>query len=121
MTTALTLPESLGPLCRALRLTDAEAAWLVPAVAAKLTELAGYRPYELVSSDCAFIAFALNPQRLISFRCDPSEIARMRCATAARMLRLGRIGDAATLARGDWAKIIARAATGRLYWVKRSA
>lgn len=121
LTTALTLPESLGPLCSAMLLTDVEAAWLIPAVAAKLIELAGYRPYELVSSDCAFIASALNPQRLNAFRCDPSEIARMRCATAARMLRLGRIGDAATLASGDWAKIIARAVTGRLYWVKRGA
>jgi hypothetical protein len=117
----LALPQSLTALCHALRLTPDESAWLVPAVAAKLTELSGYRPYELDPSDCGFIASALIPQKLSVLRCNPAEIARMRCATAARMLRLGRLRDASTLASGDWAKIIARAATGRLYWTKRPA
>lgn len=121
LTAPLVLPASLTALCHALRLTPAESAWLVPAVAAKLIELSGYRPYELDPSDCRFIAAALIPQKLNGLRCDPAEIDRMRCATAARMLRHGRIRDAATLASGDWAMIIARAATGRLYWAKRTA
>lgn len=116
----LILPDSLAPLSQALRLTAPEVAWLLPAVAAKLTELSGYRPYELDPSDCAFIASQLIPQRLISFRCDPAELTRMRSATAARMLRLGRFRDAAKLASHDWPKVIARAATGRLYWIKRN-
>lgn len=117
----LSLPTSLTALRHALGLTPQEAAWLLPAVAAKLTELSGYRPFELDPSDCAFIAAALNPHRLNAFRCDPADIARMRSATAARMLRLGRLRDAATLAAGGWAPVLARAALGRLYWTKRPA
>lgn len=116
----LTLPASLSALRAALRLTAQEYAWLLPAVAAKLTELSGYRPYELDRADCAFIASALLPHKLIAFRCDTGEIARMRAATAARMLRLGRLHDAVTLAGRDWGHVIARAATGRLYWSKRA-
>ncbi len=116
----LTLPSSLTTLRQALRLTAQEHAWLVPAVAAKLTELSGYRPYELDAADCVFIGSALLPHKLIAFRCDATEITRMRAATAARMLRLGRLRDAAILAKGDWGRVIARAATGRLYWSKRT-
>ncbi len=116
----LALPEGLTALRQALRLTPQEGAWLAPAVAAKLAELSGYRPFELDGSDCAFIAASLLPHRLIAFRCDAEDIARMRSATAARMLRLGRLRDAATLASGDWGAVLLRAATGRLYWTKRA-
>lgn len=117
----LSLPASLVSLRTALRLTSQEVAWLAPAVAAKLMELSGYRPYELAPADCAFIAGELVPGRLSAFRCDTADLARMRAATAARILRLGRLRDAATLAGNDWRHVLARAATGRLYWTKRHA
>lgn len=117
----LGFPASLAALGPLLGLSGPESAWLAPAVAAKLVELAGYRPYELAPADCTFIAQALAPLRLAALRCDPADLARMRAATAARLLRAGRLRDAATLAAALWPHVLARAASGRLYWTKRPA
>ncbi len=101
-----------------LRLEPGEAGWLRTAVAGKLMELAGYRPYEITREDCRFMAAALDiPARLPQG--NRRELAKMRAATAARLLRLRRAGDALALAGPAlWPEVAARAATGRMYWKK---
>jgi glycosyltransferase involved in cell wall biosynthesis len=97
----------------------AEKPWLRVATAGKLMELAGYRPYELDESDCAFIADALDagfPGLSAENRAD---LVRMRTATAARLLRGGQLRCAMRLApAGLIPQTLLRAATGRLYWTK---
>ena len=113
---------SLGAMVDAassdLRLNPAEEGWLRTAVAGKLMELAGYRPYEVTSDDCRFMAAALDtPARLPQG--NRRELAKMRAATAARLLRLRRAGDAlALVGPALWPEVAARAATGRMYWTK---
>lgn len=114
------LADSLAGLCDLLYLTAAETDWLLAAVAAKLIELAGYRPYELDPDDCAFVGACLHPYRLRGLSCDAADLGRRRAATAARLLRLGRPRDAATVAGHSWPQGLIRAATGRLYWTKRT-
>lgn len=101
-----------------LVLDSAERAWLRVAVAGKLMELAGYRPYEIAREDCRFITAALHTPASLP-EGNRRELAKMRAATAARLLRLGRAGDAFRLAGPAlWPEVAARAATGRLYWTK---
>lgn len=98
-------------------LSAAEGLWLASATAAKLMELSGYRPYELQPSDCGFIADTLT--RAHQTHPAQLELARMRSASAARLLRRGRVRDAIRLGRFLLPLVLARAATNRLYWAKR--
>src|SRR5699024_8370107 len=85
------------------------ARWLRAASAAKLMELSGYRPYELESSDCRFISEAMADLPSVPVA-NKRDLGRMRAATAARLLRLGRVADALTLATPAlWPEIAARA------------
>ncbi|MDP2084946.1 MAG: hypothetical protein Q8K20_07110, partial [Gemmobacter sp.] len=99
--------------------TGAEFPWLRVAVAAKLMELAGYRPYEVEEPDCAFIAGALERDARNLPAANRADLGRMRAATAARLLRGGQISAALRLApAGLLPQTLLRAATGRLYWTK---
>lgn len=113
------LDVQLDRTVRHLGLDAAEAAWLAQAVAAKMVELAGYRPFELEISDCRFVASALTGRTPAAAAANRSDLRRHRAATAARLLRLGRLPDALALARGLWPEMLARAAANRLYWTKR--
>lgn len=102
-------------------LSDAERQWLELAVAGKLMELAGYRPYELERSDCEFIGRMFGGRGLVS-KSNRRELERMFAATAARMVRLRRWQAATDVAPLRlWPQVGARAATGRLYWNKHLA
>jgi glycosyltransferase involved in cell wall biosynthesis len=99
--------------------TPAELPWLRIATAAKLMELSGYRPFDPDRQDCAFIARALDRDDGRLTAENRSDLARMRAATAARMLRAARVRAALTLAPARLLpQTILRAATGRLYWTK---
>jgi len=101
-----------------LGLDAGERAWLRTAAAGKIMELAGYRPYEITAEDCRFIAAALDTHVPLP-EGNRRDLAKMRAATGARLLRLGRTGDALSLAGPAlWPELVARAATGRLYWTK---
>lgn len=106
-------------LTRVCGLDRDESVWLAQAVAAKMVELAGYRPFELELSDCRFVAKALASARQGAAPSNASDLRRHRAATAARLLRGGRLPDALALARGLWPEMLARAAANRLYWTKR--
>ncbi|MEM6974023.1 MAG: glycosyltransferase family A protein [Pseudomonadota bacterium] len=100
-------------------LNGAETRWMAIATAAKLMELAGYRPAELAPADCRFIGVTLRCGLDDLTPANRRELARMTAATAARLLRLGRPRDAAALADPAlWPQAMLRAATGRLYWTK---
>jgi GT2 family glycosyltransferase len=78
-------------------LDSEERRWLEIAVAAKLLELAAYRPYEIESADCDFIGRAVRQpfdHRTIASR---TNLRRQRAGTAARLARKGRLGDALKL------------------------
>ncbi|MEY4983238.1 MAG: hypothetical protein RIR62_1504 [Pseudomonadota bacterium] len=109
----------LPVLVRRCGLSRAEGAWLATAVAAKLVELAGYRPFELDLSDCRFIARALTAAAPRFAPANASDLRRHRAATAARLLRGGRLSEALALGKSLWPEMLARAAANRLYWTKR--
>lgn len=113
------LDAQIADAARQHGLTQDDLAHLAPSVAAKLMELAGYRPFELEADDCRFIAKSLSalPDGL-TLR-NHMDLKKRRAATAARLLRLGRARDALTLGWGLWPEVIARAASNRLYWHKR--
>lgn len=113
------LAVQVAQLARQMRLDRNETVWLTQAVAAKLVELAGYRPFELDDRDCRYIAAALAGPRAVAEPANASTLRRYRAATAARLFRLGRWPDAIALARGLWPEMLARAAANRLYWTKR--
>jgi len=99
--------------------TADELAWLRVATAAKLMELAGYRPYEIAHSDCDFIARAVDSDAIRLSPENRAEIAKMRAATAARLLRSGLVRSAMILGKTNHLpQTLLRAATGRLYWTK---
>lgn len=116
---AAPLPDQIADTARRHALTAADVARLTASVAAKLMELAGYRPFELEHCDCHFIAasLAVLPDGL-TIR-NHIDLRKRRAATAARLLRLGRARDAVTLGSGLWPEVLARAASNRLYWRKR--
>lgn len=104
-----------------LDLRGDEAVWLRVAMAAKLMELAGYRPYELETEDCHFIADALADVPDLP-EGNREDLARMQAATAARLLRMGRLTDARAVApRTLWPQALVRAVTNRTYWKKHLA
>lgn len=102
-----------------LALDPGERRWLAAAAAAKLMEFAGYRPFELAPEDCAFIGRALAaPPELPPG--NLRELGKMRAASAARLLRAGRGGDATRLAGLRlWPQVAVRAGLNRLYWQKK--
>lgn len=97
---------------------DAERLWFGRAVAAKMLELTGYRPVEPDAGDLQFIACHLADLTGIG-HANQRELRKMIAATAARMIRLGRVEDARRLAFWQlWPEVLARAATRRLFWEK---
>jgi glycosyltransferase involved in cell wall biosynthesis len=99
--------------------TPGEMPWLRAAAAGKLMELAGYRPYDIEDGDCTFIARAIDRDARHLQPENRADLARMRAATAARLVRDGRWRAARGLApAGLWPQTLLRAATGRLYWTK---
>jgi hypothetical protein len=77
-------------------LQPAEADHLRIAAAAKLMELARYRPFELDSGDCAFIRAALPYARSLTAQ-NQKEVEWYVTVTAARLIRKGKLGEALTL------------------------
>ena len=89
------------------------------ASAAKLMELAGYRPYELDARDCSFIARALEKDAAGLTLENLADLAKMQSATAARLLRQGYVRRAMTISSIRlMPQTLLRATTGRLYWSK---
>jgi glycosyltransferase involved in cell wall biosynthesis len=101
-----------------LGLDERERRWLAVATAAKLMELAGYRPFELEPQDCLIIPEALRSVAMLSSE-NRTELKKMLAATAARLLRLGRLRDATRVAPPSlWPHAAVRAGLNRLYWTK---
>ncbi|MBC7769865.1 MAG: glycosyltransferase family 2 protein [Phycisphaerales bacterium] len=73
-----------------------EAEHLRIAAAAKLMELARYRPYELDAGDCAFIRAALTFARRLAPQ-NQREVNWYLTVTAARLIRKGLLAEAFTL------------------------
>ncbi|MFU8824811.1 glycosyltransferase family 2 protein [Yoonia sp.] len=87
--------------------------------AAKLMELAGYRPYEVEFDDCTFIARTLAQDAQGLTPVNRADIAKMRSATAARLLRKGDVRSAFEIASiRTLPQTFLRIVTGRLYWSK---
>lgn len=116
-----TLAGLVARATQAFGLDPREADWLCAAAGGKLMELAGYRPYEIETSDCTFIATALARGAHLPDG-NRAELEKMRAATAARLLRQGRPADARRLAPPRlWPQVLMRAALNRLYWEKHLA
>jgi glycosyltransferase involved in cell wall biosynthesis len=77
--------------CRELDASEAER--LALAACAKLIELAGYRPYELESEDCAFIRNTMCRGLAGLTSDDRKRCIRMLSGTAARLAVQGRTAD----------------------------
>ncbi len=73
---ALAAAATLDEHCRfdAAELTDRERVWLHAAVAAKLLEVAGYRPFELEPGDCRFARRALAAVRPFASEANRREL-----------------------------------------------
>lgn len=74
-----------------------EIRWFNLAIAAKLIELAMYRPFEPDSEDCRFIAAALHDGRDLLEPANEDILARQLLARALRIAAAGRMGDAMRL------------------------
>ncbi len=86
-----------GMCATAVELLEAdEARHLRIAAAAKLMELARYRPYELDAGDCAFIRSALPAAKHLTPQ-NQKEVDWYVTVTAARLLRKGMLSEALTL------------------------
>jgi len=107
--------RSLEAMCALAEgaLTGAEAAHLRIAAAAKLMELARYRPYELEAQDCAFIRAALPQARALTAQ-NRKEVSWYVTVTAARLVRKGMWREAMALTPpGDYPLATARVLLGR--------
>jgi glycosyltransferase involved in cell wall biosynthesis len=82
--------------CR--QLDPHEAEWLRPALAAKLLDLAAYRPYELEAGDCRFIRDAFRHGLGLAEPENRRQLERMWSGAAARLASAGRIAEARALA-----------------------
>jgi glycosyltransferase involved in cell wall biosynthesis len=92
---ATSLAEIFELGCRGL--TSSEISHLEIAVAAKLLELAAYRPYELELTDCRFIRTALtNRARSLNPK-NKTELMHVVLRTAARLVRKRRLREAFAL------------------------
>jgi hypothetical protein len=102
----LTFPKEAGARYRAAAslakifklgchgLTPSEVEHLEIALAAKLLELADYRPYELEMADCRFIGTALaKGMRSVNAK-NQAELIRMALKTGARLVRKGLLKEA---------------------------
>jgi glycosyltransferase involved in cell wall biosynthesis len=90
---------TLDKICQAAStdLDEREAQHLRIAAAAKLMELARYRPYEIEISDCTFIRSALPQAELLPLQ-NQREIRWYVTVTAARLVRKLKIAEALALA-----------------------
>ncbi len=89
-----------------------EADHLRISAAAKLMELAGYRPFELEPGDCRFIREALPLASRLT-RLNRDEVMWHVTVTAARLLRKGRVAEAIQLAPpAAYPKTLVRAIVG---------
>ena len=98
MLAALKQAASLEAMCALASrdLTQEESEHLRIAAGAKFMELARYRPYELVLSDCAFIRAALPFARRLSPQ-NRKEVRWYVTVTAARLIRKGKLREAMML------------------------
>lgn len=94
MRAAVTMEEMCAVAAHGL--TADEAAHLRIASAAKLMELARYRPYEPDASDCAFIRTALPHARMLTPQ-NRKELDWYVTVTAARLVRKGMFAEALAL------------------------
>jgi glycosyltransferase involved in cell wall biosynthesis len=78
-------------------LTPSEIEHLEIALAAKLLELADYRPYELELDDCRFIRSALVKGMHTAHAKNRDELTRMTLRAAARLLRKGLLKEASAI------------------------
>lgn len=86
-----------------------ERRWLEEAVAAKLLELAGYRPYELEQEDCAFIGRVAKRGVAHLEPDNRADQVRRLTGSAARLASRGRVGDALTMLKpGLYPAFVAR-------------
>ncbi len=74
-----------------------ERRWFEDAVAAKLLELAAYRPYELEAGDCAFIGRVARHGAKHLPAGNRAEHVRRLSGTAARLASRGRFADAVSM------------------------
>lgn len=90
--------DTIGEMVQKLRalLRDEEALRLPAMASGKLMELATYRPFELSSEDCAFVADAIDRANELPVH-DCDRLRWYRSATAGRLLRAGRLREAQTL------------------------
>lgn len=99
MTTA---ESSAGIFALAKRtLTDAEVSYLKPAYAAKLLEIAAYRPYELDLADCRFVTTTLKLAYAMLTPVNLKQIRSLRSTSTARLLRTGHIRSGIILLSRD--------------------
>lgn len=91
---AVTMEKMCAAAARDIELEEAQ--HLRIAAAAKLMELARYRPYELDASDCAFVRAALPFAKQLTGK-NQKEIEWYVTVTAARLVRKGLIAEALTL------------------------
>ncbi len=89
---AASLAETFELGCRGL--TPSEIEHLEITIAAKLLELADYRPYEIELADCRFIRTALAKGMRTVSPTNQKELTRMTLRAAARLLRKGFIKEA---------------------------
>lgn len=101
-------------------LSEAERRYLRLASAAKMMELASYRPYELAIEDCYFIREAMRLLDAgISIE-NRSALDKQVAATAARLIRLRQYSAATALLPAKmYPQALLRALTGRLYWGRK--
>jgi glycosyltransferase involved in cell wall biosynthesis len=92
---ATSLAEIFELGCRGL--TSSEISHLQIAVAAKLLELAAYRPYELELTDCRFIRTALTNRARSLNPNNKTELMHVVLRTAARLVRKRRLREAFAL------------------------
>src|SRR6201996_2538069 len=89
---AASLAEIFELGCRDLTLSEIE--HLEITIAAKLLELADYRPYEIELADCRFIRIALAKGMRTVSPTNQKEHTRMTLPAAARLLRKGLVKEA---------------------------
>ena len=95
--------SSLADLSRQVLdgLDATERRWFEAATAAKLIELALYRPFELEREDCEFIASAMRRGDELLTAENRAALAQMLLSTSVRLAASGRLSHIARLMRGS--------------------